>query len=111
LVSRARVSLLAETRFTIYFCKPVDQRIRTFAHVPRAGCEWNLTRYSAQPPGKSLGEGSFGGSGPVESSVRSNGSFERCLAALKPPDPKFRVSIYPSGGDRVGRWFPLTEPA
>ena len=54
---------------------------------------------------KSLGEGSFEGSGPVESSVRSNGSFEWCLGALKPPGPKFRVAF---GSGLVG-WAPVPE--
>ena len=42
---------------------------------------------------------------PVESSVRSNGSFERCLGALKPPDLKFQVAF---GSGLVG-WAPVPE--
>ncbi len=49
---QGRVSLLAETRFAIYFRKLVDLRVLNYAHVStRAGCEWNLARISAQRPG------------------------------------------------------------
>ena len=70
----------------------------------------NVARNSAQRPG-SHGGRVVRGFWAVESSVRSNRSFERVLGALKLLDPKFRVSIYLRGGDRVVRWFPLTEPA
>ena len=36
----ARVSLLAKTRFTIYFCKPADLRKWDYTHVPRG---WELS--------------------------------------------------------------------
>ena len=52
-----------------------------------------------------MGEGSFGAYRAVETSVRSNGSFEWCLGALKPPDRKFRVAF---GSGLVG-WAPVPE--
>ena len=45
------------------------------------------------------------GFGPVESSVRSNQSFERSLGAREPPGPKFRVAF---GSGLVG-WAPVPE--
>ena len=42
-----RVSLLAETRFTSYFCKPADLRVLSYAHVPRGrgvSGTWRETR-------------------------------------------------------------------
>jgi hypothetical protein len=44
---RGRVSLLAETRFTTYFCKHVDLRVWIYAHVPRGrgvSGTWRETR-------------------------------------------------------------------
>ncbi|CAM8656804.1 hypothetical protein MCEKE4_01927 [Acidimicrobiia bacterium] len=41
------VSLFAETRFTTYFCKPVDLRVWNYAHVPRGrgvSGTWRETR-------------------------------------------------------------------
>ena len=56
-----RVSLLAETRFTTYFCEHADLRVLKYAHVPTmAGCEWNVARNSAQRPASHWGKARSG---------------------------------------------------
>ena len=52
-----RVSLLAETRFTTYFCKPADLRVWNYAPSPR-GRGWRGTWRETRRNGpEAMGEG------------------------------------------------------
>ena len=96
---------MAEIRFTIYLYRHVDLWVGTFAHVLRGRVVSGTLRETRCNGPQATGGRLARGSRPVESSVRSNGSFEWCLGALKPPDRKFRVAF---GSGLVG-WAPVPE--